>query len=278
MYSAQIQLGTTLFEQEIPDSWDKLTPEQFEAVIHIKATGTDRKQQVFEVLLVLFPLTRKHLLALLQMAWHNGQYARCVYFCLLLISFNHRAVWQYFAVEDVIDTLPAIDWVFSKDQTQHTSHVQRINHAGQTYNGPRKLMSGIRWKQLQLADAIVHEFTTNKRPEMLDHLAAVLYIEDGTRFNAKDDSINQRIDLFKDLPPRLKMAIYANYVHLRDTFYQQYDLPKNELDVKGKPDWQSVTLSVAENGSLGPYDSVENADASVVMKYFEKKHKERPKN
>lgn len=271
---AQLQFGHRFYTIDLPTCWDDLTSEQFEAVNFIKCTATDRRQMVFEILMVLLPLTRQHIFGLLEVHFWHHQWKTALNLLGLYLWFDKRYLWQFFATDDVLDALPAIDWVFNPSPSKHKSAIPSMVHKGVTYNGPRTLLSGVIWKQMQLADILADRFATEKNEELLNHLAAVLYVPAGEVLNTDDDSIPQRVQHFTGLRIQLKYAIYANYVLLRDSFYKQFELPKAELAVEGRPDWEAVTLSVAENGSLGTYSQVETAPARTVMKYFEMKHRE----
>jgi hypothetical protein len=270
---AQLQIGHNFFQLDIPNGWQDLTAEQFEAVNYLKCTSTDNRLMVFEVLMVVLKLDRSHLLGFLHLCIQQREWLTALNLLWLYIFFDNRKLWQFFATDDVIDALPAIDWLFDGGSNMRTSQVPGFKHKGVAYTGPRTLLSGIIWKQMQLADAIVERFTTEKNEELLNDLAAVLYVPKGEQLNTDNDSINERIQLFTALPIQQKYAIYSNYVLLRDAFYKQFELPKAELAVEGRPDWEMVTLSVAENGSLGTYQQVECTNARTVMKYFEMAHK-----
>lgn len=271
---AQLQLGEKFYSIKVPTCYDDLTAEQFEVVNYLKCTATDRRTMIFEILMAILPLTRQHLWGLVVLCWHQKQYLTAVNLLWLYIFFDKRYLWQFFTTDDVIDALPAIDWLFDVKQNKTRSAIPQLKYKGTQYNGPRTLLSGIIWKQMQLADALVERFTTEKNEALLNDLAAVLYVPEGEVLNTDNDSIPERIELFAGLRIQLKYAIYTNYVLLRDAFYKQFELPKAELALEGRPDWEAVTLSVAENGSLGTYQSVENTPARTVMKYFEMKHKE----
>lgn len=273
MDAAQLQIGRNFYHMKVPSCWDDCTPEQFEAANFIKCTHTSGRTLVFELLMVLVKLDRSHLLGILQLCQQKRMWLTAWNLLWLFVFFDNRKLWQFFATDDVIDALPAIDWVFDAKQNRKTSAVPAFTHKGVTYKGPRTLLSGVIWKQMQLADVLVERFTNEKNEALLDELAAVLYIPDGQQLNTEDESVNQRIKLFAGLRLPHKYAIYANYVLLRDAFYKRFELPKAELAVHGRPDWQMVTLQVAENGSLGTYQMVENTAADTVMKYFEMAHK-----
>lgn len=274
MEYAQLQFGAKFFNIDLPDGWDKLTPEQFEAVNFIKCTATDRRLMVFEVLMVLVPLTRQHLTALVLYFLQQRQWLNALNLFGLYLFFDQRKLWQFFTTDDVIDALPAIDWTFDNKQNKFKSAVPEITVKGITYKGPRTLLSGVTWQQMKLTDAIIENFVSTKNEDLLNHLAAVLYLPAGEILNTENDSVPERIALFSKLRQPLKYAIYSNYVLLRDAFYQQFDLPKAEIALEGRPDWESITLQVAENGSLGTYKEVEKMPARTVLKYFENKHKE----
>jgi hypothetical protein len=274
---AQLQLGHRFYHLDVPTCYDELTAEQFEAVNYIKCTTTDRRSMIFEILMAVVPISRQHLLGLLQVQLSARQYATAFNLLWLFFFFDRRYFWQFFATDDVIDALPHIDWLFDKQQNKFKSAIAEFKHKGVLYKGPRTLLSGVIWKQMQLADTLVERFTNEKNEQLLNELAAVLYVPDGEVLNTDDNSIPERIELFKGLRIQLKYAIYSNYVLLRDAFYKQFELPKTELALEGRPDWETVTLSVAENGSLGTYQQVENAPARTVLKYFEMKHKEHRK-
>lgn len=274
MEYAQLQFGARFFNIDLPNGWDKLTPEQFEAVNFIKCTATDRRLMVFEILMVLVPLTRQHLTALVVLFLQQKQWLNAANLLGLYLFFDNRKLWQFFATDDVIDALAAIDWIFDNKQNKFTSAVPEITANGATFKGPRTLLSGIIWQQMKLADAIIERFTATKDEALLNDLAAILYVPPGEVLNTDNDSVPERIALFSKLRQPLKYAIYSNYVLLREAFYQQFDLPKAEIAVEGRPDWESITLQVAENGSLGTYQQVEKAPARTVLKYFENKHKE----
>lgn len=271
---AQLQLGARFYRLEVPTCYDELTAEQFEVVNYLKCTATDRRTMIFEILMAILPMNRAHIWGLVVVCWNQKHYKAAINLLWLYVFFDKRYLWQFFTTDDVIDALPALDWLFDSKQNKRTSALPQITFKGVQYNGPRTLLSGIIWKQMQLADALVERFTTSKDETLLNHLAAVLYVPDGEALNTDNDSIPDRVKLFEGMRIQLKYAIYTNYVLLRDAFYQQFDLPKAELALEGRPDWESVTLSVAENGSLGTYQQVENTPARTVMKYFEMKHKE----
>lgn len=274
---AQLQFGSKFYTIEVPTKWDDLTAEQFEVVNYLKCTATDRRTMIFEILMAVLPLTRQHLLGLIQLCVSQKQWMAIPGLLGLYIFFDKRKLWQFFTTDDVIDALPAIDWVFDNKQNKYRSSLPTLYFKGVMYNGPRSLLSGVIWKQMQLADALVERFAKEKNEALLNDLAAVLYIPATETLNTEDDSIPERIKLFADMRIQLKYAIYTNYVLLRDAFYKQFELPKAELALEGRPDWEAVTLSVAENGSMGTYNQVENAPARIVMKYFETKHKEHSK-
>lgn len=273
MESALLKIGLKWFNLELPSNWDELTPEQFEAVNFLRCTAADKRIMVFEILMVLLPLQRQHLKALIQLMWQKRQWSTCIKLAWLFCFFKSRYMWQWFATDDVIDALPSIDWIFDPKKNRRTSALPTLKHNGVQYSGPRTLLSGIIWKQMQMADALVDRFAAEKNEELLNHLAAVLYVPNLRKFNTEDDSIPERVEAFRTLAIHTKYAIYTNYVMLRDAFYQQFELPKAELAVEGRPDWEAVTLQVAENGSLGTYQEVEYAPARTVMKYFEVAHK-----
>jgi len=275
---AQLQFGHQFYTINLPTGWDDLTAEQFEAVNFIKCTATDRRQMIFEILMVLLPLNRTHLLGLLKLSMRQKQWLQAFNLASLYIWFDKRYLWKFFTTEDVLDALPAIDWVFDANPIKHRSAIASFQFKGVTYNGPRTLLSGVIWKQMQLADTLADRFAKEKNEELLNHLAAVLYVPAGEALDTDNDSIPERVKLFSGLRIQLKYAIYANYVLLRDSFYKQFKLPQAELAVEGRPDWERTTLLVAENGSLGTYAQVETAPARTVMKYFEMAHdKNRPK-
>jgi len=274
MMYAQLQFGANFYSIDIPNGWDQLTPEQFEAVNYIKCTSTDKRLMVFEVLMALLPLTRAHLSGLVLHLLQIKQWRAAFNMALLYVFFDKRKLWQFFATDDVIDALPAIDWLFDNKQNKFTSAIPKLKHKGINYNGPRTLLSGVTWQQMKLADTIIQRFVDTKNEALLNDLAAVLYVQEGYQLNVEDESVPERIKLFTNLRAPLKYAIYTNYVLLRDAFYQQFELPTAEIALEGRPDWEAVTLSVAENGSLGPYQDVEKTPARTVLKYFEKKHKE----
>ncbi len=271
---AQLQFGHRFFTIDLPDGWDKLTPEQFEAVNFIKCTAADRRVMVFEILMLLVPLNRKHLTALVLYFLQQRQWLNAANLLGLYVFFDQRKLWPFFTTDDVIDALPAIDWTFDNKQNKFKSAVPKLEVNGITYNGPRTLLNGITWQQMKLADAIIEQFVKTKNEDLLNDLAAVLYVPAGFSLNTENESIPERIKLFTKLRTPLKYAIYSNYVLLRDAFYAQFDLPKAELALEGRPDWEAVTLQVAENGSLGTYKEVEKTAARTVLKYFENKHKE----
>lgn len=271
---AQLQFGARFYTLDVPTCYDDLTPEQFEAVNYLLCTSTDRRTMIFEILMAILPLTRQHLWGLVALFWQQKQYLTAINLLWLYLFFDRRVMWQFFATDDVIDALPAIDWIFKQDQTRATSAIPELLYKDVRYQGPRTLLSGIIWKQMQLADKLVEAFAETKNEELLNHLAAVLYVPVGEVLNTDNDSIPDRVKLFEGLRIQLKYAIYTNYVLLRAAFYQQFELPKSELALEGRPDWEMVTLSVAENGSLGTYQQVEHTPARTVMKYFEMKHKE----
>lgn len=273
MESAKLKIGSIWFNLQLPSNWDELTAEQFEAVNFLRCTAADKRTMVFEILMVVLPLKRSHLRALVKLMWQKREFTTCIKLLWLYILFDSRYMWQWFATDDVIDALPSIDWIFNPKKNRRTSAIPELHHKGVNYSGPRTLLSGIIWKQMQMADALVERFAKEKNEELLNHLAAVLYVPGLRKFDTEDNSIPERVEQFKTLPIQTKYAIYTNYVMLRDAFYQQFELPKAELEVEGRPDWEAVTLMVAENGSLGPYQKVENAPARTVMKYFEVAHK-----
>lgn len=277
MNFAQLQLGHQFYTINVPACYDDLTAGQFEEINFIKCTATDRRTMIFEILMAVLPLGRQHLVGLIQLCLQQKQWFTAFNLLGLFMVFDKRKLWQFFTTDDVIDALPAIDWVFDAKKNRTTSAVPYLIHKGIKYNGPRTLLSGITWKQMQLADTLVERFTNEKNEALLNDLAAVLYVPEGEILDTENNSIMERITLFAGLRTPLKYAIYSNYVLLRDAFYKQFELPKAELAVEGRPDWEAVTLSVAENGSMGTYAQVENTPARIVMKYFEKKHKEHSK-
>ena len=273
---AQLQLGARFYQIEVPTCYDDLTAEQFEVVNYLLCTSADRRTMIFEILMAILPLTRQHLWGLVQLCFTQKQYTTAINLLWLYVFFDKRYLWQFFTTDDVIDALPAIDWLFDGKQNRSASALPEIQYKKERYQGPRTLLSGILWKQMQLADKLVKAFASTKNETLLNDLAAVLYMPEGEVINTDNDSIPNSIKLFEGLRVQLKYAIYSNYVLLRDAFYQQFELPKAELALEGRPDWEQVTLSVAENGSLGTYQQVEYTPARTVMKYFEMKHKERP--
>lgn len=275
---AFLSISGNHYQLPFPSCIDDLTPAQFMAVSHIKCTGTDKKRQVMRLLMQSVGFTRLHLWNIVCSKWNTGQYMAAINALSMMLFFQSPNLWVFFNEDDVIDALPSIDWLFSKSAPQKKSKVATIRHRRTTYDGPRNKLTGLVWKQMQLADAIADNFAKTHNEDLLNDLAAVLYVPQNGRFNAKNSSVNNRIKRFADLSMPLKYAIYTNYIQLRDSFYKSYDLPKNEIATTGRPDWIAVTLSVAENGSLGPYDKVEKAPANVVMKFFEKAHQDDVKN
>ncbi len=275
MDAAQLLLGNRLFTIDVPTCWDDLTPEQYEKVNFIKCTTTDSTALLFEVLMLLIPLTKKHLIGLVQLLWQEGKYVAAIDAATMLLFFNHKKLWKFLLADDVIDALAAIEWIFDPSYKQTKSQIRSITYKRIQYEGIRNAqMGGVVWKQMQHADQLANNFAQTGLEKWLTHLAAVLYLPKDAAFTDADDSIPDRIKLFEGLPRPLKFAIYSNYVHLRETFYRGFRLPHTSDG--GRPDWTAVTLSVADLGALGTFKEVEKQAAHTVMKYFEKKHKEQP--
>jgi hypothetical protein len=274
MDSAILRIGNHFPQIDFASRWDELQPEQFRAIAYAKCTSTDVKQTIFHMLMNLLRFERKHLWYMVELAMQEGRWLQAVNLFFMWCFFKSEYVWKLIATDDVMDALPSLEWVFEKETDQRTSLVKEFTLGKQRYEGPRILLGGLVWKQMQLADAICDRFVKTKDENLLTHLAAVLYIDADSRFNHRNNSVNKRIEKFEKLPNDLKYAIYVNYVHLRESFYKQFELPESELETKGRPDWDNVTLSVAEGGSLGPFDKVELTPANIVMKFFEKSHKD----
>lgn len=275
MDTALLTLGYRHFEINIPTTWDELTEDQYRKIQFLKSTSTDRKQMLFEMLMVLVPLQIDHLAGLFWLMAEQRKWLSAFNLATMFIYCDSRKLWKYFATDDVIDALPSIEWIFTGKQKQYDSKVPDFTHQNITYYGVRtRKMSGMVWKQMQHADQLISNFSRTKDGKYLTDLAAILYMPKDSEFNDQNDSINDRIALFADLDIELKYAIYCNYVQLRETFYTEFWLPQKELATTGRPDWEAVTLSVADLGALGTYKEVEKQQARTVMKYFEKKHQE----
>lgn len=275
MDAAQLLLGNKLYSIDTPTSWDELTPEQFEKVNFIKCTHTNRTAMLFELLMVLLPLTKEHLVGVVRVLFSERKLWAAFNAATMLVFFNQRKLWKFLVDDDVVDSLIAIEWLFDSTKRQTVSHVTGFDFKGVYYEGVRnRNMGGVVWKQMQHADQLASNFVSTKDEQWLNHMAAVLYVPTGQPFNDNDNSIPDRVALFERLGIELKYAIYSNYVQLRESFYAQFKLPQGST---GKPDWKAVTLSVADLGALGTFKEVEMQDAHTVMKYFEKKHQEQPK-
>lgn len=278
MITSRLLIGTNANDLQTPENWNELSAAQFAEIAHLKCTTSDRKELVLRVLMTIFDTHRNLLLQLAALFWREKQYAASFdLFCLWLLN-RPRHVWRFVPFDDVVSALPAIDYLFEENTGQEVSHLKTIKLGNRTYNGPRIRLNGLLWKQVQLADRICGKYAETRHRQWLTELAAVLYVEDGQSFCTTDHSIDNRKAAFEKLPDAVLHTAYVNYVHLRESFYRSFKLPQSELKTSGMPDWEAVTLSVAENGSLGPFANVEMTEARVVMKFFEKKHAEnRPK-
>ncbi|MGB1317083.1 MAG: hypothetical protein ACPG5W_02690 [Flavobacteriales bacterium] len=272
MDAALLRIGFRVFEIEIATCYDELTVEQFKAVAYHKCTSTDRKALLFELLMLMVPLQKEHLRGLIRLFIAKRKYGAAFNALTMLVWFDSRKLWKFLQVDDVIDALPSIEWVFDQNAPQKWSKVKEFTHENVAYYGPRNGMNGICWKQMQHADAISAQFANAKNEDLLNDLAAILYLPKGEAFNDADDSVNYRITLFKKLPIEFKYAVYVNYVQLRESFYRGYVLPQSTGG--SKPDWMEVTLSVA-GAELGEFNEVGRKPAAVVMARFSMLHKQR---